>query len=394
MSQGSDLDKFVDFALGTREHSLDNPTELISQASRYRTHLFRNMLGGWAAKEYVQAGSKIVTHVQFSYQSTYSHYNPTDSFAYTDNSSLTRLELPWRFTKVSSVISQFELLLQNGDKADTFIQVKRAKENARDLDWWEGNEDSLWRKPNFETMEKSTLSGTGEPYSVRCFITRDGLAPSSTNGGVESADFSTLLTANPALASMKNFRNQVSTFVNTNDAARRDIATGVIPAMDEMYVKTMYRSPSNSENLVTETTLKKQKILCNLWSHKLLTSMAKAGNNVLTPRSDIGWANGNVVYHGTPVEYIDKLNFVDTDSTDFATYPNGTAADGTAKDGFKWWFVNFNHFMPVFHKSKFRDLQRFQAGARQPNQEVLFEDTWWNIICKNRREQGLVVSAA
>lgn len=391
-TQGTSLSLLTDFILATREAPLGSPDELVSQASKYRTNMFRRMIKGLAAEKMIQGGSEIVDYVQLSYTNSNTDHNIDDTFNFTGTNSLKKLSVPWRlFTCDSGTINEFEIDLNQGSLETVFKRVRNAKLSELELSFWEGGEEKLWRAPYFEAMEKSTLASglKGQNLSIPSFVTDDGGMPTSTNSSLNSSssDFTTLMGVDTGNAAYAQFKNQYFTFDNTNDATRRAESGGVIAAMDKAFVKVQFESPSGDEKYVESTKLQKMVIACNTSSHTLLTSIARSSNNVLTPSGDVGWANGKVVYHGLPVDFVDYLDNVYYDTT------VGNAADGAGKRGFRWLFLNMKHFYPIFNSKHFRKRRTLDGGASNPFSTVILEDTLWNLWCANRREQAMVRAA-
>lgn len=391
MAQGSNLSNFADFWLATSGQRVSEPGTLESQASQYRTHLFPLMLKGLSQKEMVQAGKKIEDYIQLKYTDTFSHVNPTDTFTYTGTDSLTQIEVPWRFSVVKQAMYEHEIDLQNGGRDVVYKKVAAAKDAELELSWHEGMERALWAEPNFDTMENSTLSGTGAPLSIPCFITMDGGAPTASNSILTAgtagatASWTSVMTVSPT--TFPNWKNQFASFTNTNAASRLAESGGVLSAMDQVYLKCQFRSPANGEQYVKNTTLQKYKICCNERSYNELVSIIRQKNNMLTPSHDAGWPQGMIGYKGIAVEYVAILDSLMYDST------AGAAADGSGADGYRWLFINFNKFRPIFHSKHFRRMQKKDGGASNPFAMAMIEDTWHNLWCSNRREQGVVFAA-
>jgi hypothetical protein len=382
--RGSSLDQFVDFTLATRQAPLTDPDSLVSQASRYRTHLFPLMLKGLTKKEYVQSGNELIDVIQLNYTNRRVARNFTDTYTFTGSDSLTKQTMPWRKYTVDAVVHEAEIDLQSGDTRTVFKKVKNAKMSELELSFWEGNEEDLWADPNFETMEAATLVGTGAQMSLRAILTDDGGAPTSSNGGVATGSttpWTSIYGIDPAVKT--NFKNQYSTYDNTNSTTRE---AAYILAMDEMFVKLQWVSPSDRESYVKSTMMQKLRIINNLSTHLLLIKLAVARNNILTPRNDIGYQAGegayaNVTYHGIPMLYIHRLDSVDTGS------------DTGTTNKYRSRYYNFNHIKPVFHNKHFRRMRVLDGGTTNPDAKVFLEDTWQNIWTSNRREQGIVRAA-
>lgn len=390
----SDLDRYVDFAAATRQKLFSSPDELVSQASKYRTTLYRDMVKGLTQDKMLQGGTEIIDYVQLSYTSSYGHFNPTQTFTYTASDSLTAIKVPWRFAKAYSVVSEWEIDFQTGGEEVVFKRVKRAKDAELQLSFFEGQEDDLWATPKLATMESATALGdnVGDPYSLRCFITDDGGAPSSTNGGVTGSNWTTVMGVSPT--TYPNWKNAYATFDNTSTTTRKADDIGVVSAMDDCWLSINWEAPQDMSAYMTDTKTNKLKIVCNKPSYKMLVQLATAKNNVLTPRNDLGHIMGiGPVYHGIPIKYVAKLDDVDFD--DGGSHVNGVAnaADGSGKLGYRWRFINFNHIRPIYHSKHFRRLTKWDGGAGNPFTRVMLEDTAFNYWCQNRREQGIVRAA-
>lgn len=381
------LSAFTDLLLATKPKAISSPEDIVNQATKYRTYLFPRMLKGLSRKEIVQNGTKIIDFVQLAIQSSYRDYNPTDSFNYTADNSLVQIEVPWRFSMVDSVTYKHEVELNSGDVQQVFKRISAAKNKVLEQSFWEGAEDSLWADPNYETMEAATIGAgvTGTPLSLRSFITADGGAPTSSNGGVASGSsaWTTVMQVSPT--TYPNWKNQYETFDSTSAATRAADVGGVLDAFHSMWLDVQWQSPSTSEEYFKNTMLSKLVICCNKLSYRELVRLATTKNNVLTPVNDLGYQNGRVTYNGIPIMYIGKLDSVDTGGAD------GAYSGGYKSIQYRW--INFNHIKPIFHSGNYRARIKKDGGASHPFAEVVIEDTWRNLWCANRREQGIVRAA-
>jgi hypothetical protein len=382
---GDSFQRFTTFLNYTREKLLSDPRKLESQASKHRTYLLRDILRGLTKKEMVQSGTKIVDFVYLKHTSSFRDFNITDNFNFTGREGGTKIEAPWRMSMVYNTLHEGELDLNDGGtEATIFKRVKDQKDLQMELDWFEGIEERLWAFPNNATMEAASLADgiKGRAMSIPAYITEDGGAPNSTNSVLDtgSADFTTVLGVNPT--DFPNWKNQFSTYNATDDTT---IASTLIPAMDEMYMKVQYESPFESGQYQSDTNLNKQKILCNMRSAKKLVQLATDKNNVLTPVNDIGYLNGIVVYHNIPIRYVARLDTYDNTATTAAS-----PTDAIATQKIKFWFVNFRHFKPIFHSKHYRRVVTKDGGSTNPYHKVMIEDTWYQFWNQNRREHGVV----
>jgi hypothetical protein len=391
MYENSSLTKFIDFQLATRQKLLTSPDVLINQATKYRTYLAPLLMKGLADKDMIQGGTEIVDYVQLKTTSSFQWRNPTDQYNFTARNSLTQIKVPWRFATVDSVTFEHEIDLNQGGEEVVFKRIKKAKNSNMEQDFWEGVEDSLWGAPNFDTMEGTLPEGTkGQMLSLRCFVTENGAMPTAANSGATGNTPTWTSLMNVSTTTYPNWKNQFETYDNTSQTTRRST---LIESMDKMWLDVQFMSPSTSEEYFKNTALNKLHILTSKWGYTELVAIATSKSNVLTPRAsgghggsnDLGWANGVITYHGIPIKYIGKLDEVDNSGGD----KTGT----TGTNYYKYRFFNFNHFKLIFHTKHFRRKRKLDGGATNPNAGVVLEDTWLNLWCANRREQGVVVAA-
>jgi hypothetical protein len=371
------LQAFKDFLTATREKTLSGPNEISNQATKYRSTLLAIMLAGLTPKEYVQSGQKVVDFIRLSSTNNYRQYSPTDTFNYTGTNSLTKLEVPWTFAMTYATWFDHEILLNSGgDLATVFKTIKRVKEQEMMTGLYEGIEDGLWATPDKDTMENPATTGlTPKHYSLRSFITDDGGAPSSTNGGVSSAgNWTTVMSVNPS--TLPNWKNQTGTYDPTSAASAQ--AT-IRKAFDLMWQKLQWRSPGNSQEYFTDTDLSKLRILASMGGITQLLDILNQVNNRLEPFNNLQAHDGKVLYAGMPITMIDAIGTVDS------------SYEATAYK-FKYRFVNFKHIKPIFHSQRYMFPMDMDGGAAQPQAHVMWRDTWLQLWCQNRREQGIVTA--
>lgn len=368
---------FADFLLATRPKLVTSTKELHNQSTKYRTYLVRTMLNGLSNKKAFQGGTKMVDFVILDRVSTYQDYVPTDNFSFTGYNVMTQIEMPWRMSLVYATWNDAELVLNNGEDEKTkFKNMREVKMGVMDQSWWEGQEDSLWATPDENAMELGDVMNGAEnakPYSLRCFITDDGLAPSSTNGGVTGAggDWTNVMTINPSTKA--NWRNQYETY----ESAALNLK--LIPAFDRMYIDVNWESPETSQKYMEDTKLNKLKILASRLGYVKLVELATARNDSLTPRYDLGYQNGKVTYAGIPINHIGALDTVD--------------ATPDASGQFKYRWFNFNYIYPIYHTKRYMHPVDPPISASQPFNHVTIRDTYRNLWCMNRRAQGIVRAA-
>lgn len=363
---------FDDLMKAARANPIASIDKIQNQATKYRRYLTRLMMEGLDKKKMLQGGKEIVDYIQLSMTSTFLEYEPTQDFNWTGTNSLVELKIPWKFSLAHATWFDHEILLSPDDPVVTFKRVKNAKMQELETSLWEGKEDQLFRTPDVVQMEGHNTTGKS-PYSLRCFITEDGLAPSSTNGGVTGANWTTVMTVNTT--TYPNWRNQVETY-----SLAGGITVTLPRALDLMWDDVQYESPTNSQEFFQDTRLNKTTILTNRDGYQIVMDITRNMNDrTFSKESDFGMLNGAVTYHGLPIRRIGAFE----NSALFSTvYPAGQP---------RFWFVNFNDIYPIYHKAKFMQNLDIPGANSKPQAHVVARDTWSNNWCHNRRHQGIVV---
>jgi hypothetical protein len=348
-----------------------------SEATSYRRYLTRLMMTGIAKERMIQGGPTIQDYIQLAFTNSYREYGPNDEFEWTSTNSASLISLPWKYAMVHMVWHDHEVMLSSGDLTTTFKRVKDFKMSEMELSFFEGREKSLWATPDVVTMEGGTTTGSAW-HSLRCYITEDGGAPSSTNGGVTGSDWTTVLGQNPSTIG-QNWKNQVENY----NPAKIDIQ---LPrAMDLMWDDVQYESPSDSQQYVTDTAIQKTTILTNRDGYAILMDLTRNKNDRLfTKENDFGMLNGALTYHGLAIRRIGAMD----DSAVFGS--SNLYAAGSPR----YWFVNFNHIYPIFHRERFLHPLDIPIPVTKPQAHIVPKDTWGELWCNSRRQQGIVVPSS
>lgn len=364
---GKALVNFNDFVLATNERALTPPDEILNDATR-NTYLYGDMLNQYSADETIQSGKKITDRVQFSFGSQFGFYQPNETFSPMLEDFLTNMEVNWRFAKNVWGWTDQEIELNVGDASGearytAFKKLKASKKQACTIATYEGMEDSLWATPSNSEMETSTGK---RPYSIRAFITEDGLAPSG---------FTTVMGVNPS--TQTRWRNQVSSYT----AALIDVQ--LLPKMEEMWMKLRFRSPKNGEKAFTDSSPEKNKrkfLICtNVEGRLKYVQLTREANDnpVAAGRGDLGWALTDAQFGGIDVEPISALDNV-----------------GYAAGQPRFFWLNLMFMTPIMHSRRYLyEEDPMRGGITQPWTWVVYTDIWFNLFCRSRRRQGIIVPA-
>lgn len=352
------LASFNDFVLATAEKVVTDPKNIINDAV-LNTYVMKDMVRGKGEAEIVKAGSSITDRTQLTTTSTSSNYDPNDQFSPVLQDVLTKISAPWRFTKSYWAWTDQEVMLNEGDRLVQWKSLRDSKRQACFVDMYNFMEAQLWATPSNTTMESTSTTG-GAPYSVRCFVTEDGNAP---------AGFTTVMGVNPS--SNTNWKNAVDNF------AYASIATTLLPSFDRMRLRLNFESPDNSDNYFKETRFNKFKIYTNLDGQSTYAGQTRDNNDraMQGNKYDLGAPALDPVYAGIPVKYISSLDNV-----------------GYATGQPRYFWLNFDTLFPVFHSQRYMYEKPPQnGGVIQPYTWVVFKDTWWNLFCRSRKRNGILV---
>lgn len=353
---GKALASFADFVKATNERVLTPPKDIVSDAV-LRTYTIADSLRGRGEDEVVQSGSEITDRIQLTTSSGFGFYDPNEQFSPTIEDVLTKIRCPWRFAKDYWAWTDHEIKLNEGDRLTQFKSLRNSKRQACTISLFNGMEAALWATPNNAQMESLTNAG-GRPYSIRCFITEDGLAPSG---------FTTVMQVDPSTNS--RWRNQVSTY--TAGA----IDTTLLSAFEDNWRKTKFESPETKDDYFKETKFRKMKITTNLDGLKTYFRLTRQSNDRNYPQNDLGYQTEDPVFGKVPVKWAEAL-----DSVGYATGQP------------RYFWQNYEYMFPVFHAERYMyETDPINGGHTQPFSWVVYKDTWYNWFCRSRYRQGIIV---
>lgn len=355
---GAAMVQFQDWVKSTNERVVTPPEKIVNDAV-LNTYTIADMLRGRGVDEVVQGGSKLTDRIQLLAGSQFGFYSPNEQFDTLIEDTLSKISVDWRFAKDSWSWTDHELLLNEGDRLVQFKKLRNSKRQACFVSLYNGMENALWATPDATTMESSTTL-LGRPYSIRAFVTEDGLAP---------AGFTTLAGIDPSLAANANWRNQVSNYV------LGALDSTLINAMEDMWLKLNFESPSSKDDYWKETKWRKFKIYTNREGRAKYTQLTRNSNDDARP--DLGWAVEDPTFGNVPVKWAVPL--------DAAGYATGQP---------RFFYLNFEYLFPVFHSQRYMwETDPIQGGSKQPFSWVVYKDTWYNLFPLSRKRQGIVVGA-
>ncbi len=355
---GKALASFQDFVLATNERVLTPPKDIISDAV-LNTYTIKDALRGRGIDEVIQSGSEITDRIQLRAGTTDEFYQPNQQFTPIIEDVLTKIRCPWRFAKSSWSWTDHEVKLNSGDRLVQWKSLRDSKRQASRVGLYNFLEAAIWATPDNASMESLTPGPSSRPYSLRCFITEDGLAPSG---------FTTVMQVNPSTET--KWQNQVSNYQTADPDGT------LISSMEEMWAKVNFESPDNKDDYFKETKFSKMKIYTPLDGWKMYIRLTRQSNDRNYPINDPGYAvKGDPVFGGIPVKRAQPLESVG--------YTTGQP---------RFFFVNLEYLLPIFHSERyFYETDPINGGHTQPYSWVVYTDIWYNWFCRSRYRQGIVV---
>lgn len=356
-SGGTALSLFTNFTTLTGKHTLE-PGEVLLEAVN-QTWLLGDLLKGKDTSMTVKSGQYLSNVSQLSAASQFEFYTPNSTFTYVIESLDVEMSYRWRFAHDVWVYTDQEIELnKQGAQFEQIYDLMESKRKGCKNSTFIGMEQALWTTASNSTME---ASGGTRPYSIRAYVTEDGLAPSG---------FTTVAGVNPTTYS--RWRNQVSTYTAAN------INTELIPAFDDQIRKVNFQAPDTMQRYYADTRFQKFKILTDINGDKKYAGLTRDANDRLTgDQRDLGYVNqGANVFRGIPVQYVKEMDNI-----------------GYAATQPRFFWINSDYLYPVFHgKAYFRELPPMNSPS-QPYTWVVHTDTWYQIVCTSRQRHGIIVPA-
>lgn len=355
-----------DFLNATREQRLSPKDALKNEASKGTYFFFSRMLQDFA--ERFKGGDKLYDFIQGETLNNAGLYNPNDRFSVSTQDTLTPISVYWAFLQSHYPIVKEAKALNAGDST-AFVNYVMSQEQACITDTMNKMENLLWDTPDRTVMEAEDQPEARSPYSIPAMVTRDGLAPSSTNGGVINGDWTTVETINPSTKTW--WKNKVATYAN---ATPFGIDTGIVSAFDEMFEKVQFEYPDPMKDYNETKSRQSQCIATSTEGRTMYKSALRSLNDRMSALVDPKVSGPQ--YEGVPIKRVSTLD----DAGWTAAQPD-------------YFFLNLSELHPFFHTDTFMDEQITAPSHDHPNKHVVWKFTYYNLICRSRRRQGRISAA-
>jgi hypothetical protein len=373
------LDKFSDFQYLTRDIKLTGPEELLNEAVSHN-YLIGDMLTGRESDHIFRGGTKITERIQARDNNSFRTYKPNDELNPTAADTVRRINANWRFTVGGYAWNDNEILLNEGDP-NRYGDLKYDYEQGAMTSIVNGMEGLLFNQASQTDME----ADAGEtPYSIPTFITEE------TTG--YTAGLSTIMGLAPS--SEPWWDNQRAGY-DASDAETADNKTNIFSAFDIVMRKVRFQmiNIAQMRKYWEDDNLRKMRIVTNGNGRDIFMRMLRAKNYLLravgTDGQDAAYPDPR--YDGYPVQWVEKLDTAALFGSTYNSLASSFNANGSMATGYpRFYFLNMKYLFPVFHNQKYFDQVMRDGGARQPFTHVMWIDTYYNLVCRSRRRQGIV----
>ena len=386
---GTALANFNDFMAATGPRYLSSAEDVINEAVK-NTYVLSRFLRGRGTDKVIQGGKTINDVVLMDESSTYNHYQPNDTFSWTNPQVVDTLEIDWKFSvdHMSWTDQEIELNVGEGLSRDAqkvvYKKLKRIKEMRLWTSMLNGMENDLWAAPNEAGME----TNTGKiPYSIPSFIQEvDGALPNSFAG--------TDLQGLGVVATGSNYYNQVSTY-DANDpdgiiGGGTGSSDSLIAAFDEMFLKCQFIPPATKQEYFESDNLSRQMIFASRTGVNQYKRALRASNDSLISAQDPAYNNPQ--YSGIDVIYVGSLDAAAIYAAAASATPTYYAEDSASAQytGARYYWINANYLTPIYHARRYFEKHAPMRHPNQPFTSVQPVDCWWNLFCNSRKRQGIV----
>lgn len=357
---GKALDSFRDFQLETNNQQLKANTESgVLAEVQSQTYLTGLLAKGKAGSKIVKSGKAVTSYSQFTAGTQSSFYQPGDTFtSYTEDFN-TMLTFPFRFLHDSYNYLKHLVEFNSGGPDEMGVNTKnidylKSLRQGQRIGMYNTVESAWWTTPSLATMETATTAT--RPYSIRCFITEDGLHPSgfTTLAGIASTQ--------------TRYRNQVSTY--TAGA----VDSGLKPAFANMLRKVNFTGVPSMEKYLSETQFSKFLILTDInGAGKYQEITENSNDRLIGSGKDLGALAGDLPYNNIPVKYIKEMDGL-----------------GYASNQPRYFWINSDYLYPVFNTAAYFAEMEPMNSKDQPHAYTVHVDHWYQLICPSRQRLGIV----
>lgn len=358
-----------DYLQATRPFRVVNHQKVLNEASKATYFCLSRMMK--SAEKKFKGGKELKDFVLGSETSSGGFYNPHEAFSIQNKDGLHPITVPWAYHhRVFATVDE-EIDNNAGDKA-AFVDMLMKQENGCVVDAANDWEEALWALPNKERMEDAATDQSAQkPYSILSLVTRDGLAPSSSNGGLASGSstWTTVQGINPSTYSF--WRNATGTYSASDPTSLED---GIIPAFDDMLEEVKYESPDMLSKYVDDPSRQKRCIVTSKDGIVTYKKTLRGANDRMERLVDPSIQGPQ--FEGIPLKRVSELEGL-----------------GWTSGNPDYIWLDFEYVCPFFKTDKFFKEKIVPGGLEHPNKNGVYKFTQYNAIVRSRRRLGRIYAA-
>lgn len=412
MASGALLTSFLDFISGTgvgRLSKPDHPGQLVTRHTWLWPRLWKNN------GQPVQGGQNLTFWFLPNTAQTFEETLPGSTTIPKNLQVLQKGVCDWRYTRVHSVYVDQEILLNDRIRYGTrdvqfeqFVSIRDEKATIRKTDSAVGLETQLAAVPDKSKMEGLATTGATSPYSLFAHINECGYGTTSAGLYGTSPATGTAWTAtttapawtvkeniDPTAAAMNANMNvtQQKYFVASQDAGNN--AANIIGGLDGLWMNIDWEQPDSLSQYQQDEQMNNIMFLTTKQGRQAVMALMRHDQDrYVMGAQDPSYPDPQ--FRGIPLKRWDAMETaaIYDASTATGTLNTEGAAVGSQFAGPRIIAANGNHLYPVCHDERMAYVDPPQRHLQVPDTWVQYETTWWQLVCKSYKHQGILFPGA
>jgi len=401
MASGALLTSFLDFISGTgvgRLTTPDHPLQLVTRHTWLWGRLWKN--NGTP----LEGGQNLTFWFLPNTAQTFEETLPGSTTIPKNLQVLQKGVADWRYTRAHSVYVDQEILLNDRIRYGTrdsqfeqFVKIRDEKATIRATDVAIGLENQLSAVPNKATMEGLATTGATSPYSLFAHVNECGTIAANTAGLYGSG---MTVTPTGGAFTVKENVDPTAAAINGNmcvspqkySTATIDQGTNIIGGLDALWMNIDWEQPDSLSQYQADEKMNNIMFLTTKQGRQAIMSLMRGDQDrYVMGAQDPSYPDPQ--FRGIPLRRWDALETAVVYDGASALQTEGNAA-GSQSKGPRIYAINGNYLYPVCHSERLFYVDPPQRHLQVPDTYVQYESTWWNLICKSYKHQGVLFPSA
>lgn len=399
MASGVQISAFLDFISGTGTARLTTPSKPVQLVTRH-TWLWPRI---WKNNGMPCDGGQNLTF--WFLPQTAQTFEEVLAGSTTIPKNLQVLQkgvVDWRYTRAHSVYVDQEILLNDRIQFGTrdaqfeqFVKIREEKAIIRKTDVAVGRENQLGAVPNKTKMEGVATSDATSPYSLFAHVNECGTAAANTAGLYGNG--MTVVPTGGAWTVKENI-DPTAAAVNANmnvtlqgySSAALSQPTNIIGGLDGLWMNIDWEQPDSLSQYQSDETLNNIMFLTSKQGRQAVMSLMRGDQDryVAGPQDP---AYSDPQFRGVPLKRWDSLeSSAIYDFSSGSTLQTEGGASGSQRSGPRIYAINGNYIYPICHSERMEYVDPPMRALGVPDTWVQYESTWWQLICKSYKHQGVL----